>query len=49
MVDEKYVDADGDGYKESVVTDENGDGQYDTVISDTDGDGNYDCRNGYNR
>ena len=42
MADEKNVDLDGDGYKESVVSDQSGDGHYDTVVSDTDGDGTYD-------
>ena len=42
MVEEKSVDLNGDGYKESVISDESGDGQYDTVVSDTDGDGQYD-------
>ena len=39
MADEEYVDLNGDGYKESIVSDEDGDGNYDTVVSDTDGDG----------
>ena len=38
MAEEKQVDLDNDGYKESVISDQSGDGQYDTVVSDSDGD-----------